>query len=447
MDDGSHQWPVPSRPLAHVWKNLVQPHIVHEGSHEELESKNPCKYRFLKESFLNVPLIGKLIVDAKSGFFQICDNSCQINLVFTSESTVPKSEYFINLVSVLFQCLCKCSNSFFAVQSLVKITKYFACSEFYSVNNKSWTLEYIIVHDFKSLIVDQAEAELLNGHTFHVQLLSHPLKMGNLEEMSHILAVLSQQHNEEKFLRIPAKLGLDLTHSTLVKVNFSVSEKYSPTLQKFLKTKLIQERPAKIIDVTEAQVLQRQHKNTEVYQIPDLYQVQDNELISVEGTLAEKWLELSKYNDPTSGELMSHTDLELKLKDDQGSRISLYITKWDSKANIIGLIPGLRIRCNNVTKTTSRKNNVYLVTTFFSHFQVLSIGATEDPIPQVNVAENEGSYNFLALHKGNLQAIYCLLSLEKVIKVSIAANCTACGNAVKNGLCSFVGCHAGKYVL
>ena len=94
MDDGSHQWPVPSQPLAHVWQNLVQPLIVHDGSHEELESKNPCKYRFLKESFLNVPLIGKLIVDAKSGFFQICDNSCQINLVFTSESTVPKSEYF-----------------------------------------------------------------------------------------------------------------------------------------------------------------------------------------------------------------------------------------------------------------------------------------------------------------------------------------------------------------
>ena len=126
MDDGSHQWPVPSQPLAHVWQNLVKPHVVHDGSHEELESKNPCKYRFLKESFLNVPLIGKLIVDAKSGFFQICDNSCQINLVFTSESTVPKSEYFINPV---------CTFSMF-----MQMFKFFFCSAFFGENYKIFRL-------------------------------------------------------------------------------------------------------------------------------------------------------------------------------------------------------------------------------------------------------------------------------------------------------------------
>ena len=339
------------------------------------------------------------------------------------------------------------------MNSLVKITNYLACSEYFGVNGKSWTLEYVIVHEFKVLPSDQSQ-DIVSEHNFHVQLMSHPMKMGNNKddaEMSHILAVLSKQHNEEKFLRIPAKLGMDFTSSTLIKCNFSETEKYSPTLHKFLKSKLIQERPAKIIDVTEVQVLERKYNtNNEVYQIQDLYQLQDNELINVEGILAEKWLELSKYYDPNSDQLMSQTDLELKLKDEQGTRISLYVTKWDTKANILGLIPGLRIRCNNVTKATSRKNNVYLVTTFFSNFQVLDSQPPQDPLRasnKVSQVENEGkNIQFLALNKGNLQAIYCLLSLEKVIKVSISANCKGCNNAVKNGVCSFVGCHAGKYV-
>ena len=335
---------------------------------------------------------------------------------------------------------------------MVKITKYMACSEYFLVNGKSWTLEYVIVHEFKELQSDQSE-EIISEHKFHVQLMSHPMKMGNNNddaEMSHILAVLSQQHNEEKFLRIPAKLGMDFTQATLIKCNFSENEKYSQTLQNFIKRKLIQERPAKIVDVTEVQVLERKCNNNEVYQIQDLYQLPDNELISVEGILAEKWLDLAKYYDPNSDQLMSQIDLELKLKDEQGTRISMYVTKWDTKANILGLIPGLHIRCNNVTKATSRKNNVYLVTTFFSNFQVLDSEPTQDTLRakpnKVSQVENEEkNIQFLALNKGNLQAIYCLLSLEKVIKVSIAANCKGCNNAVKNGSCSFVGCHAGKY--
>ena len=106
---------------------------------------------------------------------------------------------------------------------MVKITKYMACSEYFLVNGKSWTLEYVILHEFKELQIDQSE-EIISENEFHVQLLSHPMKMGNNKddaEMSHILAVLSQQHNEEKFLRIPAKLGMDFAQATLIKCNFS----------------------------------------------------------------------------------------------------------------------------------------------------------------------------------------------------------------------------------
>ena len=41
---------------------------------------------------------------------------------------------------------------------------------------------------------------------------------------------------------------------------------------------------------------------------------------------------------------------------------------------------------------------------------------------------------------------HCLFILEKVLKLSISANCSACEQPLKNQICSFVGCHVGPNV-
>ena len=104
-----------------------------------------------------------------------------------------------------------------------------------------------------------------------------------------------------------------------------------------------------------------------------------------------------------------------------------------------------------MTKTTSRKSNAYLVTTFFSNFQVLDTASPKNETESSEVANKigDGNWEFLATasasNKGYSGAsLHCLLSLEKVIKVSICAHCKSCERPVVNGVCSFVGCHAGE---
>ena len=41
---------------------------------------------------------------------------------------------------------------------------------------------------------------------------------------------------------------------------------------------------------------------------------------------------------------------------------------------------------------------------------------------------------------------HCLFILEKVLKLSVSAKCSACEQPLKNQICSFVGCHVGANV-
>ena len=51
--------------------------------------------------------------------------------------------------------------------------------------------------------------------------------------------------------------------------------------------------------------------------------------------------------------------------------VSLYIRHWDSKADLYGLVRGVRLRFHSVVKVTSKKSNPYLVTTLFSKVDIL----------------------------------------------------------------------------
>ena len=49
----------------------------------------------------------------------------------------------------------------------------------------------------------------------------------------------------------------------------------------------------------------------------------------------------------------------------------------------------------------------------------------------------------ISLFQSSSDAFHCCFTVDKVIKMSITATCEACGKELKNGLCSFVGCHVG----
>ena len=53
--------------------------------------------------------------------------------------------------------------------------------------------------------------------------------------------------------------------------------------------------------------------------------------------------------------------------------VSLYIRQWDSKADLYGLVRGVKLRFHSVVKVTSKKSNPYLVTTLFSKVDILKV--------------------------------------------------------------------------
>ena len=59
--------------------------------------------------------------------------------------------------------------------------------------------------------------------------------------------------------------------------------------------------------------------------------------------------------------------------------------------------------------------------------------------------ENEAELTFLSdlTENSKTSAIKCLFTVDRLLKLSISANCNFCGNIIKNEVCSFVGCHAG----
>ena len=149
--------------------------------------------------------------------------------------------------------------------------------------------------------------------------------------------------------------------------------------------------------------------------------------------------------------LLRHVDLEIKISSQKsGKTVSLYITKWDQKAHPNGLIRGAKVVFRQIRKMMSKKSNSYLVTTLFSTFQIIDVDPFLDQNPQnCFVQPIQFLYN---MPENSSESYYCNLIVDKIIKMSITATCEACGKALKNGLCSFVGCHVGsgvraKYVI
>lgn len=169
---------------------------------------------------------------------------------------------------------------------------------------------------------------------------------------------------------------------------------------------------------------------------------------------------------------MSHVDLELKLTNcagNGGKVISLYITKWDKKTNPIGLIRGAKVRFYQIQKMVSKKSNAYLVTTLLSTYDILDINPYLDPTSHQRLYEQPVNFLF-ELPENNSEAFHCcftgksqsvlyllfvqllinqftnFFSVDKIFKITIMAKCGSCGSEIRNGLCSFVGCHIGTSV-
>ena len=122
--------------------------------------------------------------------------------------------------------------------------------------------------------------------------------------------------------------------------------------------------------------------------------------------------------------------IEKSLFSDNSVATSLYVKNWDSRADLFGIIRGMKIRFNSVVKITSKKSNQYFVTTLFTNLQFLGNSSTSKEMKLTK--EVEKLTYLVDLTSTQAPMVKCLVSLDKIIKVSICANCNFCGNMLKN---------------
>jgi len=105
-----------------------------------------------------------------------------------------------------------------------------------------------------------------------------------------------------------------------------------------------------------------------------------------------------------------------------------------------GLFPKLCWRIFNLMKMTSKKNNIYLVSTPMTRFQFVNqVCPSEDYLSEHIL--NKVS-NIQDLLYGEEIVGQIVFTIEDVINLNIEYCCSSCGSSVTNGSCTYVGCQA-----
>ena len=246
--------------------------------------RSPCKYKyhFVKSDQLadQVSLVGLVLIDPVKAQYVFKDNSGQIEIVFT------KKNLWLNS------------------QSVIKLVKWMAVIEFFSVGSWRWTHQYLIAQEIKLLPqkVPNSLEILESGTKWLINFYSHPMVIpgSTNQDFSVIVCAkkMSSDHSEEKFFRIPVQnlsnLNFDTRRPLLMKQNQFV-EKFSPALRTCIDSGLISSRfNPTVTDVTEFEVVVRNGRNDflDVFDVSDMDQIPIGQFVNVEGTIGKKYFHI-----------------------------------------------------------------------------------------------------------------------------------------------------------
>ena len=189
-------------------------------------------------------IFGYLTIDHETGQYILKDNSYQVDVIVVADISMDDFSRQINNVVILIQ--------------------WVAVIEFISVGNFQWTHRYLIIKELKSLSRCSDDTETFQKpnpeHIFwSVRFASHPMILNGSsnQEICVIVGAKSLKNSEQKFLRIPIKLGkikFPIKCELLLK-NVNCIEKYSQQLKNMIQSGLISSSVTPhIIDVLDFEV-------------------------------------------------------------------------------------------------------------------------------------------------------------------------------------------------
>ena len=125
--------------------DIIEENLVCSSSFDSDFKNSPCqyKYHFLKSDQLDLPqIIGYITINQNSGQYILKDDSVQIDIL------LKKNIAFTN-------------------NSVVRLKKWIAVKEYFSVGNHQWTYQYIIIQDLNFLNTndEKVEPDLIHSDT------------------------------------------------------------------------------------------------------------------------------------------------------------------------------------------------------------------------------------------------------------------------------------------
>ena len=189
-------------------------------------------------------IFGYLTIDHETGQYILKDNSYQVDVIVVADISMDDFSRQINNVVILIQ--------------------WVAVIEFISVGKFEWTHRYLIIKELKSLSRSSDDTETFQKpNTEHiiwsVRFASHPMILNGSsnQEICVIVGAKNLKNSEQKFLRIPIKLGkikFPIKCELLLK-NVNCIEKYSHQLKNMIQSGLISSSVTPhIIDVLDFEV-------------------------------------------------------------------------------------------------------------------------------------------------------------------------------------------------
>ena len=365
----------------------------------------------------NVPLIGAINFSEISG---------QIELR-SDEASVP---------------ICSASDLFHLSDQKVLVQEYHAVKEWIN-NGESTEVTYLMIARIKLLCDINKETKVLEEPLEVAQVIDHSGPIHRKESWHYLITIRPETSRQLSFMTIETQslqtkvLPMSMNQLTISKRSESENISYSQIGQV---TRFYKNSSSKVSEYSSGKIVPKVSKDISeenFYTLDKMSEIPENEMVSVQGIIAEKWVENAKFANENGTQnnfthIPSNVTVQIKLQCSGSSELcSFYLSHWQNHPFPLGLLPKKLIVLHNVAKIRSKKGSSYLVSTPMTRFSIAS-KTTEDFAPTESLI-------FVREFTGKFTAI---VTVESITRLSITAICGACNNQLFNGVCMFSGCHS-----
>ena len=187
-------------------------------------------------------------------------------------------------------------------------------------------------------------------------------------------------------------------------------------------------------EVREEVTLDLEERNKSIptleYTLANVGLIPDEEIVNIKG------LVVSIEDDDTKN--LSDRKILLILADQVETESSHYTFYLSLPAYPLCLLPGAKVEVTSVIKTISRKGQTYFQSSYFTTVNFIS------PPSHSHCGLHRTSLNLLNPRAWNGNMVELLMSVERVLSMTVLVECGGCNSAIVSGRCSYIGCNVDR---